>query len=274
MPERLAIPEMTLDRQKIVDDYTARIELSPQALSNCLQYFERPQQIEHQEVFQDIRDMSPALTELYTKRTGLTTIEQHSMMHAQGVETYIDALRTPQARQMARFFSLFHDIGKGLGRELEDTNRGQDKYNRVFVERILSFASDEAMTPDTKATLQMLMNQDIIGRAVRGASDAPNRVGVLTIEEAQAEMNVFLGSLPDSIPLEVKNEVPKLMEICYMADITTYSSYRTYVDHESGEEHAGPTEMDDNFELIDGKLAVKAPVRQVIHDVVNFDLVV
>jgi hypothetical protein len=134
----------------------------------------------------------------------------------------------------------------------------------------LSFVDVEAMAPDVKATLQMLMNQDIVGRAVRGASDAPNRIGVLTIEEAQAEMSAFLDSLPDSLPAEVKSEISKLMEICYMADITTYSAYRTYHDRVSGEISFEPEEMNDKFELIDDKVVFKEPVRQVIRRVVDF----
>lgn len=260
--------EQTLERLQFTDDFDTWVDQlsTSDSLQPCA-------------VNEQLQAISPVLAELQAKsnnKSGTVSIEQHSLLHAQGVEAYLPILESDSSRQIVRFFSYFHDSGKGLARE---QGAAQGEYNLAITEKALQAVDEEVMNATTKETVLQLISTDIIGRAVRHASPtAPNKEGTLPLPEAKAEMGVFLASLPEDLDPDVRAEMPAILWMCYMADITTYSSLRK-TEMTNGGEITGPTEMDDAFWEVparngenSGMLIFKPPLGDVVTGVFGSEI--
>ncbi|HSW99685.1 MAG TPA: hypothetical protein VLH38_01475 [Patescibacteria group bacterium] len=152
-------------------------------------------------------------------------LHEHTQAVMSGFEAdYAPYFPDPHERKLIRTTLLFQDMAKSLLHSTDGSSAQQAACNTRMAINLLKTVSPNVLDEDEKIAIPLLVGHDIFGKAIRGATYTNPTRNCITMEEAADQLATLKANCPEA----VQKKLPELMPAIYLADITAYSSFRSY----------------------------------------------
>ncbi|MGF7229650.1 MAG: hypothetical protein ACQR33_06770 [Candidatus Saccharibacteria bacterium] len=193
-----------------------------------VQSFEAPTPLDSYQTVSAMAQTVPVIAHMLGGKTGVREsyrLHEHTQAVLNGFEAdYADVYPDPQDRKLLRTTLLLQDMGKSLCIAHCGNRREQSPYNAAVVDNLLASIAETTLDADDKQTIRLLLSHDILGGALKGYKGIEESV-------AQAEID----QLKQFTPEKYQDRYLDLMRVVYMADVSAYTDYRSYVSAEDGQ---------------------------------------
>jgi|GEM_PF-1435644 len=170
---------------------------------------------------------SPIMAGLLSGRTGVREdyrLHEHTQAVLNGLESdYLSDFPDSRERVMLRTALLLQDIGKSLCIGHCGDRRRQAPYNVAVIENLLSSVSGQTLSTSERDAIRLLLSHDILGEALKGYKG---------VGEAEAQARIT--AIEQSFPQPYRSRCRDFMRAVYLSDSTAYTSFRSYIDSETG----------------------------------------
>ena len=210
---------------------------------NLVQSFEEQTPHDTYQTVVQLADLSPVMAKLLSGRTGVREgyrLHEHTQAVLNGFEAdYASEVADPQLVKLLRTTLLLQDMGKSLCIAHCGNRREQAPYNAAVVDNLLMSVEDSTLDQDDKQTITLLLGHDLLGSALKGYK---------AIEEAEAQQAITQRG--GDFPAKYSDNYKLLMRIVYMADVSAYTDYRSYISAETGEAVACLPALNKEYEVL------------------------
>lgn len=257
---------------RILADLNSGVSLDKNGMmTKLIKSFASPQTLDPYTVICALGTCSAEVARLLGADVGLWEkyrLHEHTQAVLGGFETdYARDFPDPHDLKLIRTTLLLQDIGKSLCVGNGDIPRHkQDIYNLKVASNLLDSVDPAVLNADERAAIMLLIGQDIIGSALKGASTTDlAKVGGITLSDA----NRLLRELKNACPPMVRARLHKILPIIHLSDLSAYTTYRSYKDATTKQIEQCTKSYDNLFEK-DSKTGalrlVDAKQRQIVAD--------